>query len=272
MEKTKKISTMNSEYKAIALLATDWRAAGIRDGDMVLVHSSISRTLRRLRKLGTPVAPSLVLQSFLAAVGNTGTVLFPLFNFGFTRGIPFDIRSSPSEMGVLTECARTWPGSVRTGHPIYSFSVIGAKSSMFTDVCNFSGYASDSPFGILHREGGAIAVLDLPDQDSMTFYHYVEEHHEVPYRYHKKFRGSYTDLAGHESEKEFGLFVRNIEWGVLTRVDPMGERLWARGLYTGSRPNVGSGLRVIRASAMFDEVSDVILNEKAKGLLYDVER
>jgi aminoglycoside 3-N-acetyltransferase len=262
---------MTNEDAVIASLAADWRASGIRDGDMVLVHSSIVRTLRRLRKFGAPVEPGLVLRSFLAAVGHTGTLLFPLFNFAFTRGVPFDMRSSPSEMGILTECARSWPGSVRTGHPIYSFSAIGAKSFLFRDVCNFSGYASDSPFGTLHREGGAIAVLDLPDQDSMTYYHYVEEQHEVSYRYFKKFRGTYTDSAGNVGEKEFSLFVRNIEQSVVTRVDPMGEQLWDRGLYTGSRPNVDSGLRVIRAGAMFDEVSEVIRNGKARGLLYDVE-
>ena len=30
-------------------------------------------------------------------------------------------------------------------------------------------------FGLLHELGGQIAVLDLPDQYAMTFYHYIEE-------------------------------------------------------------------------------------------------
>ncbi|MGA9075436.1 MAG: hypothetical protein WB368_15075, partial [Candidatus Sulfotelmatobacter sp.] len=52
---------------------------------------------------------------------------------------------------------------------------------------NFSGDGADSPFGILHKEGGKIAVLDLPDQQSMTFHHYVEESLSVDYRFHKRF-------------------------------------------------------------------------------------
>jgi hypothetical protein len=54
----------------------------------------------------------------------------------------------------------------------------------------------DSPFAILRQMRGKIAVLDLDDQTSMTFYHHVEKMHEVPSRYHKQFTGAYTDAAG----------------------------------------------------------------------------
>src|SRR5262245_31554345 len=82
-----------------------------------------------------------------------------------------------------------WPGAVRTGHPIYSFAAIGKRADEFRGVRNFSGYGEDSPFGVLHHADGRMAVLDLPDNDSMTFYHYVEESCSAPYRYHKRFAG-----------------------------------------------------------------------------------
>jgi len=256
--------------KAITQLAAEWRAAGVHEGDMLLLHSAVGRTLRRLKKTGEQVSPSQIVKSFLLALGDSGTLLLPLFNFDFTKGITFDIENSPSQMGVLTEAGRLYPGAVRTGHPIYSFAAIGKDSGKFRGLANFSGYGQDSPFSILHRSGGKIGVLDLPDQNSMTFYHYVEESMDAPYRYHKTFTGQYMDEDGIESTRTFGLFVRDIEKGVVTHVDPMGEILWEKGLYTGYRPKDGCGLRVISATKLFDEVARVLRDNRATGLLYDV--
>jgi aminoglycoside 3-N-acetyltransferase len=255
----------------VEALAADWRSAGVKAGDTLLVHSSLARTLRRVVKMGGAADPGIIVESFLRALGPSGTLLAPLFNFEFTQGVPFDIRESKSAMGSFTECVRNWPGSVRTGHPIYSFAVVGASAGEFSELENFSGYGADSPFALLHKMKGKIGVIDLPDQRSMTFYHYVEESQSVPYRYHKTFTGSYTGWDGLKSDKTFGLFVRDVEKGVLTKVDPMGEILWEKGIYTGDRPGTGCGLRVVSAASLFDEVVKVIDSGRAKGILYDVQ-
>ena len=258
------------DSKIINCLANDWRSAGITAGDHILVHSSISRTLRRIAKMGGKPTPRLIIASFLKVIGDSGTLILPLFNFDFTKGIKFEISNSPSHMGALTQAGRLWPSAVRSGHPIYSFAAIGSKAKLFNDLKNFSGYGNDSPFGILHRLGGKIAVLDLPDQNSMTFYHYVEESLNAPYRYHKTFTGHYIDAQGHESLETFGLYVRNIAKGIQTHVNPMGEILWEKGLYTGCRPNEGCGLRVIRAPEIFTAVAAILTAGKAKGILYEI--
>ena len=82
----------------------------------------------------------------------------PLFNFDFTKGVPFDIRTSESQMGALTEIGRKFNGAVRTGHPIYSFAVIGYKASEFKGIDNVGGYAEDSPFGVLKKLNGKIIL------------------------------------------------------------------------------------------------------------------
>ncbi len=261
-----------SELLQVRMLADDWREAGVKEGGILLIHSSIRRTLMKLIRSGIKASPEIILRSFLEAVGEQGTLLFPLFNFDFTTGKLFDIRHTKSNMGALTEAARNWPNAVRTGHPIYSFAAIGNKAGLFRGLCNFSGYGADSPFGILHQNDGQIGSLDLADQDSMTFYHYVEEMHQVPYRFHKEFSGPYIDFEGVESERVFGIFVRDIAKGVVTRVNPMGARLWEIGAYKGSTPNNGSGLRTIGASRLYEEVSQVIKSGSAKGLLYEIEK
>lgn len=246
-------------------LTQNWHSCGINPGDIVLFHSSLRRTLKE-----NEMTPQEVLDSLLDAVGPEGTMVFPLFNFDFTKGIPFDIRSTRSRMGVLTEMARQHPQAVRSGHPIYSFAAIG-KDARYFDVDNPSGYGPESPFAILRELDGKIAVLDLDDLNSMTFYHHIEEMHEVDYRFHKQFTGEYTDREGDTSTRTYSLFVRDIEKGVLTDVNPMGEVLWERGLYSGFRQGEGPGCRTIRANAMYDAVSEVIENGQARELLYSIE-
>jgi aminoglycoside 3-N-acetyltransferase len=252
------------------ILCSDWNSAGLKAGDTVLIHSSLKRTLDRVKQLGGNATPDLVLRSLRAAVGSSGTLIFPLFNFDFTKGVAFDIRNTPSKMGALTECARMAPDAVRTGHPIYSFAVLGSNSSRFRGIENFSGYGADSPFAILRELDGKIAVLDLTDQNSMTFYHHVEEMHEVNYRFHKIFQGDYVNSAGISSNRKFGLFVRDLEKCIETDVDRMGDFLWKKNLYSGFQPGKGSGLRVISARTLYNEVSKIIKDGRAVEFLYSV--
>jgi aminoglycoside 3-N-acetyltransferase len=173
-------------------------------------------------------------------------------------------------MGALSESGRLHPGAIRTGHPIYSFAVLGARAKEFEGVANESGYGPDSPFATLHQMNGKIGVLDLDDQNSMTFYHHVEEMHAVDYRYFKEFTAPYTDARGVTADRSFKLFVRDLERGVLTDVNPMGERLWASGLYRGSRPRQDGGLRTILAGDLYRATSEVIRSGTARGTLYSI--
>lgn len=250
-------------------LAADWSRAGLRAGDLVLVHSNVRRTLIRARRADRAAGVREILLSLLAALAPAGTLLLPLFNFDFTRGVPFDLRTTPSQMGALTEAGRAWPGAVRTGHAIYSFAAIGARAGAFEGLVNYSSYGADSPFQMLRDMGGRIAVLDLPDQNSMTFYHHVEEILEAPYRFHKQFAGDWTGRDGATTRRTFDIYVRGD--GVQTHVDPMGERLWRDGLYAGERPSTGAGLRVVDARALFEATAAVIRAGAARGLLYRMD-
>ena len=194
-------------------LKNEWRKAGIARGDTVLIHSNIARTIRRFSKdRSNRPDIGVFLKSFLDAVGTSGTVLIPLFNFGFSTGEPFDIKNTPSKMGNLTETARLHPDAVRTGHPIYSFAAIGAKSDQFKNVNNKSAYGEDSPFAILRQLNGKIASLDLDDQNSMTFYHHVEEMNNVSYRYMKTFEQPYTSWGGTTELKKYSYSSAILKW------------------------------------------------------------
>ena len=260
---------VEKKAKMIRALSDRWRRSGINEGDTMLIHSDIARTIIEVRKQsGVKIGPPEILESFIEAVGPSGTLLFPLFNFDFTKSCKFDIRKTPSQMGALTELVRKDFRTVRTGHPIYSFGVLGSKAQVFHGVDNKSAYAEDSPFGILRRLEGKIAVLDLPDSRSMTFYHHVEELERVDFRYFKDFSGQYTDENGLTSEKTYSIYVRDLSRNIVSNANPAGELLWKNGLYRGDRPKENSGLRTIRANDMFGFVSDLINTGNAEGNLF----
>jgi len=247
-----------------------WFNSGIHPGDTLLLHSNITRTLLQVKKLNKNIGPRDLLDCILDLLGPKGTLMTPLFNFDFTKGNPFDTKHTKSQMGILSELARSHPKSIRTGHPVYSFSVIGAKQNYFLNLDNESAFSAESPFGILTKLDGKIGVIDLDDQDSMTYYHHVEQMCNVEYRYHKKFTGLYTSDEGLTSSKTYSIFVRKIENGVITTVNPMGKLLWRNRLYKGWLPGQYSGLRTIKVREMFSFVEDIILQGKARGTLFEI--
>ena len=255
-------------------LTNDWQNSGILENDIVLIHSDIRRTLFNYSKKNVIISPGIILESFIKSVGENGTLIFPTFNFNFsTHKTPFSIIDTPSEMGVLTEYARKNVHFIRTKHPVYSFAVYGKHKKIFEAADNKSAYSDDSPFGILKYLNGKIASLNLDELSSMTFYHHIEEINRVNYRYFKNFSGDYIDEFGIKSNKTFSIFVRDIQRGVKTHLNPVGELLWSEKLYSGYRHNEGTGLRVINAQKMFDFVTKEIINKnKAEGLLYRIEK
>ena len=169
------ISMTYMNLKPTKLLSERWRSSGIEPGMLLLVHSNILRTMQEFQKEDIPLTVNDILDSFIEAVGPEGTLLFPLFNFDFSWGKSFDMRTSKSSMGALTEAARLRTDSVRTGHPVYSFAVLGRLKEKFRGLNNLTAYGAGSPFEMVHSMRVYVAVLDLTDQASMTFYHHVEE-------------------------------------------------------------------------------------------------
>lgn len=229
-------------------------------GDTVLVHSSIRRTLRCEN-----CSPVDVLESLLDTVGPRGTLMLPLFNFDFCRGTPFDIRSTPSQMGALTEAARKYPGAVRTYNPIYGFAIIGLYQGMFLEYDNHDCLGNNSPFGKLREMDAKIAVIDLPDSQSMTYYHHIEQMCGAENRYLKNFPGNCTNWYGETFMRFYTCFVRRE--GNETHVGPMETLLWQDGYYIGNKPMQGDGMRVIRAREIFD-VTKTIIDKGSEGLLW----
>ena len=254
------------------ILAHHWEGSGLETGDTVLLHSSMKRLLDYLTINQVVDPPKKIIDSLISHLGSEGTLILPLFNFDFPKSRFFSMRSTPSQMGTITEYARSYMPGVRTGHPIYPFFITGYHESKFKDIDNISGYGIDSPFAKVISLNGKIAAVDLEDSRCMTMYHHVEEICKVPYRYFKQFEGGYESINGSIETKKYMLFVRDLELGVITNVDRMGEILWQENLYKGNRPRVGNGMRTIMASTLFDRTKKEILEGRAIDTLYSINK
>jgi aminoglycoside 3-N-acetyltransferase len=245
-----------------AQIAQDLSNCGIAAGDAVLIHSSFKSVGK------VEGGPEGLIAALSECVGPDGTLIFPTFNFGFCGGEPFDVRSTPSHMGVLSETARLDPRSTRVAHPIYSFAVIGRRADEAGAICNVSCYGADSLFGKLVEWDGKIAIVGLPYNNSMTFFHHVEEMLGCGYRYMKAFEGTVVDAFGRSATRTVTMFVRNVDAGVVTAVDPMGAVLEREGVVTLSRVG-GADVKVMRARDAFEATARHFSNEP--GLLYRID-
>jgi len=252
--------------------STAWRAAGVEEGDALIVHSSAWWLLMKGKRRNKNFSPEDVVDSFLDAVGPTGTLLLPAFNFNVKNGVVFDMRNTPSDMGIITECLRKRDGTIRTRHPFLSFVVHGAHASQFAQCDDYTGIGADSPFALVHRLDGRVGALDLTDNECLSMYHYVENVLGVKYRFVLDIEVDFIDWDGSKSRRSFGYYARDMKNGIVTSVDPAGEELWDRGLYTGERPGQGYGLRTVRAVDFFDATANIINEGRAEGLLYVIEK
>src|SRR5919106_4191691 len=205
-------------------LVEGFRKLGVEEGDTLLVHSSYKSFG------GVDGGPQIVINALEAALGPEGTLIMPTFNFDFNKGIPWDVRTTPSKMGILTELVRKDPRAKRVFHPFYSFAILGKHAEMLGSLRYKSSYERNSVFGKLRDLDGKIMVIGLSYTNSMTFFHHIEQMEGVDYRFLKQFTGAVTDWDGTTKVDTFEMLVRDIDKGVITAVDPMGELMEKAGI------------------------------------------
>ncbi len=210
-------------------LSEDFRKLGVEEGDTLLVHSSY-------KSLGeVEGGPQTVVRALEAALGAEGTLIMPTFNFDFNKGEPWDVRTTPSKMGILTDLVRVDPRARRVFHPFYSFAILGKHAEMLGSLRYKSAYERNSVFGKLRDLDGKIMVIGLSYNNSMTFFHHIEQMEGVDYRFLKKFTGEVTDETGRTYTDTFEMLVRDIDKGVMTMVDPMGALMEQTGVIRSAK-------------------------------------
>jgi len=153
---------------------------GLRSGDVVLVHSSLS-------SFGyVEGGADAVIDALLDAVGPEGTVMVPTLT-GSPEDSPenppvFDVVNTPCWTGTVPETFRRRPGAVRSGHPTHSVAAVGPRAHEL--ICGHERSTTpcgpESPYGRLMRWGGKVVFLGV-DLRCNTCFHGIEEEVGAPY-------------------------------------------------------------------------------------------
>jgi hypothetical protein len=247
----------------------EWKSTlqriGIERGDMVYVASDATYLLAAARKRwGTqePFDREEFLHSFVDdlqnAVGDAGTLLFPVFTWRFCRGEAFDQRKTTGEVGALNNWVLANRRDFRrTRHPMYSFMVWGRGAEELLALDNVDAWDEKSPFAYLHTHGGKMLLVNVSLQRAFTFMHYVERSIKVPYRYLKSFRGNYTDENGCTEERSYVLYVRDL--AIISEEKLSDAMLEGPGAMVSGEWS-GGILKSIDLSHAYDIVKDDLLN------------
>lgn len=159
-------------------IADDLRACGLRRGGVVLVHSSLS-------SLGhVDGGAETVVQGLLEALGPEGTLLMPALSYAqVTPTHPaFDVRHTPSCVGVIPEHFRTRPGTLRSLNPTHSVCGVGPQAAemLGPHVHDGTPCGPHSPYRLLRDVGGQLVMLGCGLRPN-TSMHAIEEIADSPY-------------------------------------------------------------------------------------------
>lgn len=182
-------------------LISDFKKMGIRQGDCLLVHTSLS-------KIGWVCGgPVTVIEALLESVGSDGTITMPTHTAGNTDpknwmnppvpeswwstirdAMPaFDPDKTPTlAMGTISEAFRKWPGVVRSSHPIGSFASKGRLAETLVKDHELEPMFGDSsPLGRLYELDAKILLIGVT-HDTNTSLHLAEYRADFNKPYHQE--------------------------------------------------------------------------------------
>ncbi|MFC4101697.1 aminoglycoside N(3)-acetyltransferase [Paenibacillus xanthanilyticus] len=173
-----------------ATIAEELRMLGVREGDTLIVHSSLKAFNRFL--IGG--APAVIL-GVEAAVGESGTVVMPAHSGDLSDPERWENPPVPKEwwaeirtsmpafdrdltptygIGAVAETFRKQAGTLRSGHPQVSFCARGPKAAWYTAEHPYDdGLGERSPLAKLYEDDARILLLGA-GHDRNTTLHLAE--------------------------------------------------------------------------------------------------
>jgi aminoglycoside 3-N-acetyltransferase len=160
------------------------RAAGVRSGDSVMLHGSFAR------EHGFKGSIEQLTNVFMDAVGPSGNLLMVSLPYRTSsidyleRFKQFDVRRTPSMMGLVSEFFRRRPDVIRSVHPTHPILAWGPDAKWFVEDHADCLYpcGPNTPFDRLAEVEGLVVFYNAPF-GTFTFFHYLEHlvSTEVPF-------------------------------------------------------------------------------------------
>lgn len=173
----------------IKSIEKDLRKLGVKSGDILLVHASLS-------SIGWVCGGAQsVINTLINVLGEKGTLVMPSHSGELSdpnqwnhppvpeewyeaiyKNMPgFDPDKTPTRgMGKIAELFRTYPKVIRSNHPQVSFSAYGKKSIEITENHPLTPqFGMDSPLGKLYKNSAKVLLLGV-GYEACTSFHLSE--------------------------------------------------------------------------------------------------
>ena len=148
------------------------RELGVVNGMKLMVHCSFS-------SLGeVQCGPEGICDALEEAIGENGMLMMPGFPSSFyrigKRTVPFDVKNTPAETGVLSETFRKRNDVLRSFDPCHPYSVWGKDARKYVERHHLVPTIDplESPLALLRRDDGWCMTISCCSH--VTFMHVVE--------------------------------------------------------------------------------------------------
>ncbi len=177
--RNRKLATQKNNQNVLTKedLIIQIKNCGVVSGDHLLVHCALS-------KIGYINGGALTLiDALLETIGPNGTLLMPSFpakgrnkDYLLEQSV-FDLKNTPSQMGIASETFRKMHGVKRSFHPTDSICAYGREADYFTNshFGNVTPYNEYSPFRKLCSKNGKILMLGTTLNGACTNLHTLED-------------------------------------------------------------------------------------------------
>ena len=211
---------------------------GLRQGDTVLVHSSFNPYS------GFQGSPENLIDVFLKTVGPEGNLLmvslpYSTSSISYLQKLKlFDVRKTPSRMGMISELFRRRPGVLRSLHPTHPMLAYGPKAEWIVaghEDCLYP-CGPGTPFEKLAQLNGKILFFYV-GFTYLTFFHYLEHlvHQKLPFPLYTDKPFDVPVIDGNGKERTVKTYVFTPDAIRRRRPDPLQRDFWRRGVIKKGR-------------------------------------
>ncbi len=162
----------------------------IRKNQNIILHSNIAGILQ-FKKFNKDTACSYLF-NYIKKFTRKSVLLIPTYNYNFTKGIKFDLKKTPSQVGLFSNYLLKRHYSKRTPNPIFSHLVFDPKLNFNKNISHNYAFGEKSIFNEISKKKFKI-ICFCCSTDRITFLHHVETLMSVKYRFMKKFKGEIID-------------------------------------------------------------------------------
>ena len=217
-------------------------AVGVKKGNLVFFFVR----LHTLGKMDGCTSKEALGEAYLRAIfdviGKKGTLVVPTYSQQVARfGIPYNHENTPTLCGVFSEFIRTYPGAIRSFHPVFSLTALGYHANEICGNVGVNAFGAKSAYDNLFKYDGHSICLGFRYEKGhiVTGAHYIECSYGVPYYYNKIVKAK-VYKNGRCCDEIFTINVRYADFGIVNNYKRFVEEFDRQG-FLCSCP-VGNGM------------------------------